>query len=85
MLKLDDFMPSGSNSWVCTSFSQVLHLSMPDRDLVQCQLLMSFPDTRNTQHRVIVEVALTATPNQLPNLVGDFQQFVTTVQLDRPA
>src|SRR5437660_10618426 len=70
---------------VGASLSQVLHLSLPDRDLVQCQLLMSFPDTRNTRHRVIVEVALTATPSQLPTLVGDFQEFVTTVQLDQPA
>jgi hypothetical protein len=63
-------------------FTQVLHLSTPDRDLVQCQLLVSFVDDHNPAHRVIVEIALTATPAQVSDLVEDFQEFVTTVRPD---
>jgi hypothetical protein len=41
---------------------------------------VSFVDSRNPAHRVILEIALTATPTQLPNLIEDFQQFAATVR-----
>jgi hypothetical protein len=64
-------------------FTQILRLSTASTELVQCQFFMSFADKNNADRRIIVEIALTATPTQLPKVVGDFEKFLTTVRLDQ--
>lgn len=64
--------------------TQVLNVSTSiagkARDLVQCQVYLSVQDAEEPARRAIVELVLTATPNQLNTVVGDFQQFVSTVR-----
>jgi hypothetical protein len=50
------------------------------RDLVQLQVYAGFRDTRDELRRVVLHIVLTATPEQFDLLVGDFQQFISTIR-----
>lgn len=55
--------------------AQVIRLRGAGRDLVQTQVHLPLPG-------IVVHLVLTATPDQLDEVVGDFQRFVATI---RPA
>jgi hypothetical protein len=61
--------------------TQIVHIATPTLDLVQAQLLLALPDERDPGRHVIVELAITATSDQLPTLVKDFEEFAKTVRL----
>ena len=61
--------------------TQVVDLTTEAGDLVQCQLLISLVDSHNPGRHVIIEIALTATRTQLPDLIGDFERFAATVRV----
>jgi hypothetical protein len=50
--------------------------------LVQTQVLVSMTDVDDPAKRVVLELVLTCTAEQLDTVIGDFQEFVRTV---RPA
>ncbi|MET9963550.1 hypothetical protein ABZ128_31515 [Streptomyces sp. NPDC006326] len=52
------------------------------RELVQSQVYLSLPDTRDPQKRAVVRLALTATTAQHDSVVGDFRDFVRSVRPD---
>lgn len=60
--------------------TQIINLSKNSLELAQCQFLMSLTDPNNPARRVVVEIALTATTAQLPDLVDDFEKFVSTIR-----
>ena len=62
--------------------TQILRLSADGMSLIQCQFFMSLVDEHNADRHVVVELTLTATNDQFPDLVGDFQTFVSSVRLD---
>ncbi|HEY0452151.1 hypothetical protein [Actinophytocola sp.] len=70
-------------------FTQVVRFTTTATgELVQCQVLMSFEDTGDAgdagagSRQVVVEAALTATPEQLKALIQDFERFVATIRVD---
>jgi hypothetical protein len=50
--------------------------------LVQCQVYVSLQDIEDPGRRAVLELALTCTPDQLEDVLEDFQEFVRSV---RPA
>lgn len=50
------------------------------RELVQSQVYLALLDVDDPHRRVVLEVVLTATPDQLAGVVEDFQDFVGTVR-----
>ncbi|MGH8793130.1 MAG: hypothetical protein ACRDXX_10845 [Stackebrandtia sp.] len=50
------------------------------RDLMQCQVFLTFPDVDDARKRVIMQLMLTATPEQMRQLGGDFEQFVESIE-----
>lgn len=50
------------------------------RQLVQAQVYLAMYDTEDPRIRAVVHLVLTATVDQFPTVVGDFQQFVATVR-----
>jgi hypothetical protein len=50
------------------------------RDLAQCQVYLSMADVHDKTRRAVVQLALTATADQLGDVIGDFQRFVATVR-----
>jgi hypothetical protein len=53
------------------------------QDLVQLQVFAGFRDTHDPLRRVVLHIVLSTTPEQFERLVGDFQQFVTTIRPDQ--
>jgi hypothetical protein len=63
--------------------TQVLDIDMgPGQRLVQCQVYVSMNDVNDPRRRAVLELVLTCKPNQLDDVLADFQRFVQTV---RPA
>ncbi|MBT2392400.1 hypothetical protein J7E87_23985 [Streptomyces sp. ISL-1] len=52
------------------------------RALVQIQVYLAMLDVHDPAKRAVIRLALTATPAQLDNVLGDFRQFVETVRPD---
>lgn len=52
------------------------------RELFQCQIYLSMPDTEAPQHRVVLRLVLTANQEQFTALVDGFQEFVASVRPD---
>ncbi|HEX6354175.1 hypothetical protein [Actinophytocola sp.] len=50
------------------------------RDLVQCQVYLSMTDVHDRSRRAVLQLAMTATTEQLDDVIGDFQQFVASVR-----
>lgn len=53
------------------------------QQLVQYQVFMALVVAENPYRRVILEAALTATPEQFDQVVDGFGEFVATIRLDR--
>lgn len=51
-----------------------------DWSLAQCQVYFSMSDVDDERKRVILQLALTATEEQLDGVIRDFQWFVSTVR-----
>jgi hypothetical protein len=61
--------------------TQVLDIEMgPNQWLVQCQIYLSMDDYYDRRRRAVIELVLTCTPEQLDEVLADFQQFVRTVR-----
>ncbi|GHJ36015.1 hypothetical protein [Streptomyces sp. TS71-3] len=54
-------------------------------ELCQSQVYLGMEDVKNPAQRAVIELVLTAKPNQLDHVVGDFQTFLRTVRpADKP-
>ncbi|MGY0018020.1 hypothetical protein [Streptomyces sp. cg35] len=53
-----------------------------DRDLVQSQVYLALLDVADGTKRAVTRLVLTATASQFPTVVGDFQEFMSTVRPD---
>lgn len=66
--------------------AQVLNMTADingiERSLIQSQVYLSMLDVDDPRKRAVIELALTATPDQLRSVLDDFRDFVRTV---RPA
>lgn len=51
-----------------------------ERRLVQFQVYLSMIDTEQPHERAVIELVLTATPDQINRVIGDFQDFVRSVR-----
>jgi hypothetical protein len=49
-------------------------------ELVQVQLYLEMKDVRDPRKSAVLELVLTATPNQLDTVIGGFQEFVGTLR-----
>lgn len=49
-------------------------------ELCQSQVYLGMEDVRNPAQRAVIELVLTATPNQLDELIGDYEEFLRTVE-----
>lgn len=71
------------------AYTQVLRLTAPvgDRpvDLVQLQVFLAMADVHDERRRAVLQIALSATPGQFEDLVGDFQAFLKTIRPDEGA
>ncbi|MFD0550060.1 hypothetical protein ACFQ0X_13270 [Streptomyces rectiviolaceus] len=52
------------------------------RDLVQIQVYLVMLDVHDASKRAVIRLALTAAANQIDSVLGDFQDFVSTVRPD---
>ncbi|MFJ8208042.1 hypothetical protein [Streptomyces sp. NPDC096033] len=55
------------------------------RDLVQSQVYLAMADVADPRRRAVVRLALTATAEQHDEVLGDFQEFVSSVRPDTGA
>lgn len=63
--------------------TQVLDIRVnTGQPLVQCQVYVSLQDVADPARRAVLELVLTCTPDQLDDVLEDFQEFVRSV---RPA
>ncbi len=53
-----------------------------ERALAQCQVYLSMSDVDDAARRVVLRLALTATEEQLDDVLGDFQRFVSSVRVE---
>jgi hypothetical protein len=61
--------------------TQVLEIEMGQgKRLVQCQVYLPMDDVHDRSRRAVLELVLTCTPEQLDDVLPDFQRFVGTVQ-----
>jgi hypothetical protein len=61
--------------------TQVLDIWMSTSErLVQCQVYVSMHDVADPAKRAVLELVLTCTPDQLDEVLADFQEFVRTVR-----
>jgi hypothetical protein len=60
--------------------SQRVSLRLSDQELVQLQVFLGMADVRDVERRVVLHVALTATPAQFQAVAGDFKEFVRSIR-----
>ncbi|MEU4741381.1 hypothetical protein AB0G02_13085 [Actinosynnema sp. NPDC023658] len=69
-----------------SAYTQVVRMTAPiggrPVDLVQLQVFLAMPDVRDERRRAVLEIVLSATPEQFEDLVGDFQAFLKTIRPD---
>ncbi|WP_158851956.1 hypothetical protein [Saccharothrix deserti] len=69
-----------------SAYTQVVRMTAPINgrpvELVQLQVFLAMPDVRDERRRAVLEIVLSATPEQFENLVGDFQAFLKTIRPD---
>ncbi|MCE6993986.1 hypothetical protein LZG04_04040 [Saccharothrix sp. S26] len=72
-----------------SGYTQVLRLTAPidgrPVELVQLQVFLALADVRDERRRAVLEIVLSATPEQFEDLVGDFQAFLKTIRPDEGA
>ncbi|MFJ6676372.1 hypothetical protein ACIQMJ_35170 [Actinosynnema sp. NPDC091369] len=72
-----------------SAYTQVLRLTAPiggrPVDLVQLQVFLAMADVRDPRRRAVLEIVLSATPEQFEDLVDDFQAFLKTIRPDEGA
>jgi hypothetical protein len=54
------------------------------KQLVQCQIYLPAADVHDPSRRVVLELALTCTPEQFDDALPDFQRFVGTIRSAQP-
>ncbi|HVV21558.1 MAG TPA: hypothetical protein VHF06_19140 [Pseudonocardiaceae bacterium] len=64
-----------------SAVAQVATLSVGGEKLVQYQVFLAL----DGDHRIVLETALTATPEQFGQVAKGFGEFVSTIRLDEPA
>jgi hypothetical protein len=52
-------------------------------DLVQLQAFLGMADTGDEEKMAVVQCVLTALPEQFENVLGDFQEFLSTIRPDQ--
>ena len=76
----------GRRNELDSGYTQVLRLTAPvdgrPVDLVQLQVFLAMADVRDQRRRAVLEIVLSATPEQFEGLVGDFQAFLKTIRPD---
>jgi hypothetical protein len=69
-----------------SAYTQVVRMTVPidgrPVELVQLQVFLAMPDARDKSRRAVLEIVLSATPEQFEDLVGDFQAFLKTIRPD---
>ncbi|MGH3757844.1 hypothetical protein [Actinophytocola sp.] len=51
-----------------------------ERALAQCQVYLSMSDVDDDRRRVVLRLALTATEDQIRDVIADFQRFVSSIR-----
>lgn len=76
----------GRRNELDSACTQVVRLTAPVNgrpvELVQLQVFLAMPDVRDERRRAVLEIVLSATPEQFELLVGDFQAFLETIRPD---
>jgi hypothetical protein len=69
-----------------SAYTQVVRMTVPidgrPVELVQLQVFLAMPDVRDKSRRAVLEIVLSATPEQFEDLVDDFQAFLKTIRPD---
>ncbi|WP_447003503.1 hypothetical protein ACRAKI_28105 [Saccharothrix isguenensis] len=72
-----------------SAYTQVVRMTVPiggrPVELLQLQVFLAMPDVRDENRRAVLEIVLSATPEQFEDLVGDFQAFLKTIRPDEGA
>ena len=50
------------------------------QDLIQFQVFLAMRDRRDPRRRAVLHVILSALPEQFPTVIGDFEQFLSTIR-----
>jgi hypothetical protein len=79
----------GRRNEVDSGFTQLVRMAVPmqsgPREVIQFQVFLGLEDKSNPGRRAVLEVVLSATPEQFEKVVEDFQQFLKTIRLDEKA
>lgn len=74
------------DSAAAPGLSQLVTFSVPtdggSRKLVQYQVFLALVDTVDPSRRMVVEAALTVTPEEFDDLATEFGDFVSSIRLD---
>ncbi|KAA9152226.1 hypothetical protein FPZ12_037265 [Amycolatopsis acidicola] len=57
-----------------------LRLNDRPEQLVQLQVFLGIRDTKNPERYAVLQIVLSSLAEQYPGVIGDFQQFLTTIQ-----
>lgn len=76
----------GRRSELDSAYTQVVRMTVPvdgkPTGVVQLQVFLAMPDVRDERRRAVLEIVLSATPDQFEQLVDDFQAFLKTIRPD---
>jgi hypothetical protein len=50
------------------------------QDLAQLQVFLGMQDVRDPRRQAVLRIVLTATPDRFDQVIGDFQQFISTIR-----
>jgi hypothetical protein len=55
------------------------------QDVAQLQVFLGMQDVRDPRSKAVLRIVLTATPDRFEQVIGDFQQFISTIRPEQAA
>jgi hypothetical protein len=71
---------SPANPGLTQAVRMLVDINGRPQDLVQLQVFLGMQDTRDPRRRAVLHIVLSALPDQFERVVGDFQQFISTIR-----
>lgn len=76
---------SANNPGLTQAVRMTISLNGRPQDVVQLQVFLSMQDVRDPQRSAVLHIVLSATPDRFDDVIGEFQQFISTIRPDQAA
>jgi hypothetical protein len=57
-----------------------IELNGHPQDVAQLQVFLGMQDVNDPRRQAVLRIVLTATPDRFEQVIGDFQQFISTIR-----